>query len=276
MILSVIIPTCNRVNLLTQCLDKLIPGIQTLTFEEYEVIVSDDSKDLNTKYKVEANYPWVRWYAGPRKGPAANRNNGAKYATGDWLVFLDDDCLPDKYLLETYKIAKFNFPEVSVFEGMIYVDRPQMRFDEVSPINLSGGHLWSCNFAIKSDVFFKINGFDEDFPFAAMEDVDIHYRLKKNKFPIQFLKSASVCHPWRPINGLSGKIKKEQSILIYLNKHPEEVIRINSVQQLKVVFNSILKIAKYLFRFRGRGVFNYMISEFYHVIISLKLFINKI
>ena len=101
--LSVIIPTCNRNDLLGKCLDCLSPNIQTLSASSYEVIVTDDSKQHQAKQFVEENYGWVKWIAGPQRGPAENRNNGAKNANGEWLIFIDDDCLPDAKILEVYQ-----------------------------------------------------------------------------------------------------------------------------------------------------------------------------
>src|SRR5665213_3286620 len=98
---SVIIPTCNRNDLLRKCLDLLAPSNQTI--DNYEIIVTDDSKDGIAKDLIKQDYPWVCWVEGPKRGPAANRNNGAKTANGDWLVFIDDDCLPDKNVLNCYK-----------------------------------------------------------------------------------------------------------------------------------------------------------------------------
>ncbi|MFM6530798.1 MAG: glycosyltransferase family 2 protein, partial [Dolichospermum sp.] len=68
----------------------------------------DDGYQSTAQEMIEQNYPWVKWVAGPGKGPAANRNNGAKYATGEWLAFTDDDCLPDPQWLASYGEAIAN------------------------------------------------------------------------------------------------------------------------------------------------------------------------
>src|SRR5438552_17841427 len=100
MLISVIIPTCHRNDLLVRCLDGLAPGKQDLLPEHYEVIVSDDGSRSTAEKLIAGTYPWARWVTGPRRGPAANRNHGAKHARGEWLAFVDDDCLPDKGWLE--------------------------------------------------------------------------------------------------------------------------------------------------------------------------------
>src|SRR5436309_24571 len=121
--LSVIIPTCNRNNLLMQCLERLHPDVQQMHFNEYEIIVTDDSRENNALSLIEKNFKWVRWVQGCNKGPAANRNNGAKHAKGDWLIFIDDDCIPDDEVIKTYKEAITAFAGIRVFEGYVTVDR---------------------------------------------------------------------------------------------------------------------------------------------------------
>jgi GT2 family glycosyltransferase len=226
-LLSVIIPTCHRNDLLSLCLDRLAPGQQSLGFEHYEVIVSDDGSDSTAADMTAEKYPWARWVEGPKRGPAANRNHGARQARGKWLVFTDDDCLPDAQWLEAYHDTILQRPDIKVFEGRTYAERPRLKLDEESPINETGGYLWSCNFAIKKTLFFDVGSFDELFPYAAMEDVDFRYRLKKEGYESLFIEKASLCHPWRSFSGVSKLIKSQNSIIYYLRKHPEEKKRLS-------------------------------------------------
>ena len=199
--ISVIIPTCNRNDLLAKCLESISPINQTIR-ENYEVIVSDDSKENMAKSLIEEVYPWVKWIPGPKQGPAANRNNGAKYAKGEWLVFLDDDCMPISDWLLQYELNINQSVHVKILEGCTKADRQKLRYDEEAPINEEGNRLWSCNFAIEKKVFNELNGFDETFPFAAMEDVDFYSRASLIS-RIQFLPKAIVIHPWRRIHPFS-------------------------------------------------------------------------
>ena len=241
MLVSVIIPTYHRNDLLAKCLDCVARGVQTLPAEQYEVIVSDDGYESTAEEMIRQNFPWARWVAGSRKGPAANRNNGVKYAQGEWLVFTDDDCLPDPQWLAAYTKAIANNKHYLVFEGRTYVDRPRKSLAETSPINESGGYLWSCNFSIQRHLFESLRGFDERFPYAAMEDVDLRLRLKKFGYKFQFTKAASVCHPWRDKGGWKKLKQHQQSTLIYLSIHPDESSNINSGSYLRMALYGILK-----------------------------------
>lgn len=190
--ISVIVPTCRRNELLAQCLAQLAPGQQR--FSNYEVIVTDDGASAESLLKEK--FPWARWIKGPGDGPAANRNNGARTATGDWLAFTDDDCLPDAgWLEEIARIASEG--RVDVIEGKTVIpDKIDSPFREGIE-NLYGDVFWSCNLAVRRSVFFDLGGFDEDFKEAADEDVEFAWRFRQRGIPSCFAAAALVLHPVR-------------------------------------------------------------------------------
>jgi glycosyltransferase involved in cell wall biosynthesis len=199
MFLSVIIPTFKRRETLSTCLKHLSPEAQSLSSDLFEVVVTDDGRDEETRDFLLQEFSWVRHNHGPQKGPAANRNSGAKASRGDWLLFLDDDCLPQPAFLSAYADAIKKDPHCRVFEGSTLPERPQNRLDEEAPINDHGGYLWSCNFLINRKLFFDIGGFCELYPYACMEDVDFREQLRARDIQFLFVPEASVIHPWRPL-----------------------------------------------------------------------------
>ncbi len=272
-LLSVIIPTYHRNDLLAKCLDCIAPGVQTLPAEQYEVIVTDDGSQTTAKDMIVQYYPWAKWVAGPRKGPAANRNNGTQHAQGRWLAFTDDDCLPDSRWLEAYAKAITNETSCFIFEGRVYVDRPRQTLAEKSPINESGGYLWSCNFAIEKQIFESLTGFDERFPYAAMEDVDLKLRLTKSGYKFLFIKTASVCHPWRNSRGWKELTQHQKSTFIYLSIHPEESIKINSIYYLRWVLTVFIKTTLPGFiKFGGKGFMAACLEHIAFLHMSILLF----
>lgn len=198
--LSVIVPTCNRNEALAKCLDQIAPGAQSLAFEHYEVIVSDDGLNNTAESMILEKYPWVRYLAGPRRGPAANRNNGAHLATGEWLVFTDDDCLPDAGWLQAYAEAINQFPDSKAFEGMILPDDWDLLKRDMAecPVNTTGDAFWSANIMVEGDLFWKVGGFDERFKIAAQEDQDLQLKLLE-RAAIRFIGNAAVTHPVRVV-----------------------------------------------------------------------------
>jgi len=194
--ISVIIPTYHRNDLLAKCLDCLTPEVQTLPVEQYEVIVTDDGYETTAEEMICEHYPWVKWLAGSRKGPAANRNNGAKYAQGEWLAFTDDDCLPEPNWLSAF--AKATNGSALALEGAIHpIGDPNQDLAEC-PVNLTGGYFWSANIAVQRSLFEKIGGFDLNYPLAAHEDQDLKLRLSPFT-QILFVADAIVFHPVRII-----------------------------------------------------------------------------
>jgi len=222
MIVSVIIPTCNRNDLLAKCLDLLSPAIQKKGAWDYEVVVTDDSNTNMAKSLIESRYPWVKWVQGPRKGPAANRNYGAKQVAGEWLVFIDDDCLPVTDIIYQYQKAILEHPQAGAFEGAIVPDDERLVLKDMAecPVNKDGGYFWTANVCIKKECFEKVNGFDEDFILAAHEDQILYLRLKEIT-TIPFIPTIKVIHPVRFI-ALKTKIKnnrkKLRNWLIYTQK----------------------------------------------------------
>lgn len=209
--ISVIIPTRHRNDLLALCLDRLAPGVQALPPEQYEVIVTDDGADSTAEAMVRQDYPWARWTAGPRQGPAANRNHGASLAQGEWLVFTDDDCLPGAGWLAGYLGAIR--PDALMYEGRTTCEAGIISPVYEAPLNLEGGLLWSCNLMFHAGLFWEMEGFDSAYSFA-MEDIDMRERLRARKEAVVFAPEAVVDHP--PRRQRSG---------IYSGKHTEAYVR---------------------------------------------------
>lgn len=192
---SIIIPTCDRIGCLSSCLEALSPVSQQFLSGVFEVIVSDDGREFVAEKYLKERFPWVQWAAGPRRGPASNRNHGARCASGEWLIFTDDDCLPCHNWLAEFESAIE--PGVSVLEGKTVCSAglPSLLFE--APINEAGGRLWSCNFAIRRDAFQLVGMFDERFPFAFKEDEEFRDRLKGFGLKTTFVERAIVDHPPR-------------------------------------------------------------------------------
>ena len=214
---SVVIPTRNRPELLARCLDRLAPGAQALPADQYEVIVTDDGDDDQTRRLLAERYPWCRYTGGPRRGPAANRNHGVSAVLGEWLTFTDDDCVPSSGWLAALDRAVR--PGAEVYEGRTTcvggVPSP-MYF---APINSDGGYLWSCNMMVATTLFWSMGGFDERFPHAHMEDVDFRERVKQLGKTLVFVPEAIVDHPARPVALARVRARDIECEMIYRFKH---------------------------------------------------------
>lgn len=244
--ISVVVPTYHRNDLLAQCLDCLRPGVQLLEASQYEVIVTDDGSKTTAQAMIGENYPWARWVAGPRKGPAANRNHGAQQARGTWLAFTDDDCLPETQWLSAFAAqTSGEMTTASVLEGKTTTEQSKGLF-YIAPANLTGGYLWSCNMMIARQIFDEMGGFDVNFPFPALEDVEFHRRLKDGGHQIKFVPQAVVFHPLRPVVSILSQIRAHESSWYMSRKHkiPLRDFQMHPVFYWKSQIRQILKNAR--------------------------------
>lgn len=273
---SVIIPTCDRNEDLARCLEAIGANDQDIRSQstsrgtlrigkpnlQYEVIVTDDGAKSSAESLVLERFPWARWIKGLRRGVAANRNFGASHAIGDWLAFVDDDCIPAAGWLEAYASAVATFPECGVFEGRTSPKGLQTRADQECPVNLKGGQLWGCNFAIRRQLFFDLQGFDERFPMAGVEDIDFQVRLEKRGCKIHFLPDALVQHPWRKKKDIRFYLRVTKSIGYFVSKHADSKIGFSEIWAIKRAIRAIVfEFPRNLIRFRDGSSFRVLYLE---------------
>jgi glycosyltransferase involved in cell wall biosynthesis len=222
--LSVVIPTRDRHTALAACLTLLAPGAQTLDAANYEVVVADDGNAAATRPFLSEQFPWVRHVDGPGRGPAANRNAGARGSRGEWFVFADDDTQPGREWLAAIVDASAG---VDVVEGRTTCLAGVRSPREHAPVNETGGWWWSCNLAVRRDVFARLGGFDERFRVAHMEDVDLRERARKLGVTSRFAPHATVDHPPRRERWGTGWAPVHQAELVFaeLHRRPLALVR---------------------------------------------------
>ncbi len=189
--ISIVIPTCNRPELLTVALEQLKPERQAVAPNTFEVVVTDDSTGDATERMMRVRFPDLRYTRGPRLGPGPNRNVGAAIARGRWLAFVDDDCRPaDDYVHNLQEAIRTSGADV--IEGAILasktIDSPFCHSVET----LSGGGFWTGNLAVRRAVFVELNGFDADL--AAGEDMEFGHRVCRAGIPTTFCRNIEVVH----------------------------------------------------------------------------------
>jgi GT2 family glycosyltransferase len=194
--ISIIIPTCNRPGDLARCLRALA---QQLEQHPCEVIVSDDSLDESTQAMLKAEFPAVRITTGPRSGPGANRNAGARIATGEWLIFIDDDVIPTAGFLSAYLAAFATAEGTRILHGLTEATPRKTSLLWEAPEVLELVSCFpSCNFAIRRDLYTSSGGFDERYT-PAFEDIEFASRLQGQGEACTYVPGAAVQHPLRPV-----------------------------------------------------------------------------
>jgi len=221
-LISVVIATYNRKNLLKNCLRALFD--QSLPSKKYEIIVVDDGSTDGTKDFIKTyqkSHPSLRYLRQPHLGTTKARNLGLKKAKGEIIAFTDDDCIPKKNWFEEILRAFKKSQKLLGVEGKTITDGQATPLTS-QIVNLKGGAYQSCNIAYKKKVLEKIGGFDEKFTLPHCDDVDLALRVLKFG-SIYFSPKAVVVHPPRPTTFKQelGRIKHIASEFYLFLKHPD-------------------------------------------------------
>jgi len=163
--LSIIIPTLNEENYLP----FLLEAIKGQSFKDYEIIIADNnSKDKTRKIAEQFGCLVV-----PGGLPARARNQGAKKAKGDLLLFLDADIMITENFLKS-SLEEFKGRELDVASYTL-VPRTENIFWRNCfnvfynwPIVMSQRFLAYGAMAIlvKKEIFDRVGGFDEKIKLA--------------------------------------------------------------------------------------------------------------
>jgi glucosyl-dolichyl phosphate glucuronosyltransferase len=119
--LSVAICTRNRAGMLAQTLDAMASGLRVPAGVTWELLVVDNGStdDTDRVLNAFAARLSIRRLFEPEQGLSHARNLAVRHATGDYLIWTDDDVLVDPHWLEAYHDAFVRRPGAAVFGGMI-------------------------------------------------------------------------------------------------------------------------------------------------------------
>lgn len=226
LLVSVVVPTYKRPDLLKRCLMALLR--QSLSDGFYEIIVCDDGpspdveallRHLSTHHNAKPGLRYLPVTA--TQGPAAARNAGWHQAGAQIVAFTDDDTIPDSGWLEAGLRAMASGAHAAV--GRIIMPLP----DNPSDSEKDAGRLQDAEFAtancfVRRDALEMVGGFDERYTLAWREDSDLQFSLLKEGCEIVQAPQAIVLHPLRPgrfAAGLAMQKKIMFDVLLY-RKHP--------------------------------------------------------
>jgi glycosyltransferase involved in cell wall biosynthesis len=206
---SVIIPTYNGATKLPEILDAVLQQ----NCEPREIIVVVDGSTDNTGVVLEkysARNHNLRFFFQENGGRASVRNRGAKDASGDLLIFFDDDMVPEPNCIEMHIHHHHQFAD-SILTGAQIDPNDKTRSDfqlfknelslnwanelrsfDKTPLPQSKAYLTAANFSISKSLFDSIGGFDERLTDA--EDYDLAVRAQKKGIPLYYNHKAFAWH----------------------------------------------------------------------------------
>jgi len=215
--------------------NKQIVNISSF-FKKHEVVVVFDGVDGD----VLGSSGMLGVYKIKKSGPAACRNYGVKKAKGDILLFLGDDVILSKNLIEEHRnYHEKNMGEKDVVLGYLrypkcFLRNPLCEYLENSGTQFNYGRLWdgkkcdyrcfySSNLSIKKSFFEEEGGFDKDFKYPTYEDTELGYRLSQKGMKMVFNEKAVGLHVHKIsfVKYCLRMIKVGKSARLLEKKHPE-------------------------------------------------------
>jgi hypothetical protein len=237
---TLVVPTYNRplellLSLRSLARQSVPPG---------EVVVADDGSGEETRRAVRrfAESPGcpfpIRhvWQEDIGFRKPRILNEAVRCATGDYLIFLDGDCMAHRHFVREH--LRGAAPDAILGGKRVELGRElsarllargetatclsfRLLLDSLSGSTRKGEEaillrppflrrllrrdriaddgIWGCNFSIPRELFYRINGCDEDFLDGSIEDNDLGIRVLNSGGQVRSVRAlAVVFHLWHP------------------------------------------------------------------------------
>lgn len=214
MLVSIIILNWNGLKVLAPCLQALADN--TVLDGDYEIIVLDNGSEEQGVEDVVRPHPKVRLIKQAQNlGFAKGNNAAAREARGHFLVFLNNDTLPQQGWLQPLLDTFARFPNCGLagarivntdgsvlHAGAYFV--PAVR-EYVAAYRGFPGHIEelrlarecevyiACAIMLERETFARVGGFDEVY-FHGYEDYDLCLKLREAGFAVRYCPQSVVVH----------------------------------------------------------------------------------
>lgn len=183
---------------------------QAYPSDDYEVVVVSDGSTDGTEAYLGAlrSTMRVRWFTQANRGPAAARNVGTNNAVGEFIVFIDDDLVPEPQLLREHaRSHKEAGGDVVVLGPLLTPEdfemAPWVRWEQEMLMKqyksmlrgdwtATARQFYTGNASLRRSHVLAAGGFDEGFRRA--EDVELAYRLANKGLDFVFNIRAAGMH----------------------------------------------------------------------------------
>lgn len=204
-------------------LEKFLPSVVKYSMDEAEIYIADNNSTDDSISFIKQNYPEIKIVQNKKNGGYAKGYNDALQhidadvfalvnsdieVTSDWLTPVIDQfknnpntvAIQPK-LLDFKDKSKFEYAGAAggfvdfmgypYCKGRIFMDleTDQNQYDNSYDIFWATG---AC-FFIRSEIYHKLNGFDEDY-FAHQEEIDLCWRIQNEGYKIQYVGASTVYH----------------------------------------------------------------------------------
>ena len=252
--ITTIVPTYNRPKALKLCLLSLARQ----SMPPSEVLIADDGSGDETRdliremqKQLQDVFPLVHvWQEDIGFRKPRILNEAVRKASGDYLVFIDGDCMAHRHYIRahversdpasilsgkrvdigkqlTERLLKeervLNSPELRLLldslkgasrkvEEAFVIKNPLLR-RLMHRDRITDDGVWGCNFSLYKDLFMAINGCDEDFLDGSLEDNDLGIRVLNQGKQLRSMRGlAIIFHLWHPSSWSFESIKYQYNL----------------------------------------------------------------
>jgi len=236
---SVVVPTHNRLPVLTEVLSALVRQEGAPPFEV--VVVDDGSTDGTAEWLRSRSFDLaLRVFTQENRGPAAARNTGVAVSAGRWVAFLGDDTVPAVGWLAAHRAAHRRHgddlhlavigytgwhPRMRLTPFLRYINEHGLQFGYAlirDPEDVAFNFFYTSNLSLSRELLLA-EPFDLRFPYAAWEDIELAYRLKKRGLHMTYEAAATVAHD-HPTDLSRFAARQERAgycAVVFYRLHPE-------------------------------------------------------
>ncbi|WP_339136390.1 MAG: glycosyltransferase family 2 protein [Candidatus Electrothrix sp. GW3-4] len=227
--LSVLLPTYNR----AEALHRTLQGLEQQSADKatYEVIVVDDGSDDRTpevleQFTAQTGLLFRYVLLKENGGPARARNIGLSMIRGKAVFITGDDIEPSETLVERHLqfhqqhsekgaalLGYVSFPEALdanpfmrwlATQGRAYF----FNYADLTPGKEAGPlFFYTCNVSVKTSLLEQTGWFDESFPYASHEDLELGCRLAEQGMRLIYEPAAEGFH-WHllTVQGITRRV----------------------------------------------------------------------
>jgi O-antigen biosynthesis protein len=231
---SIIIPTKDKKELLSRCIQSIE---KNTTYKNWEIIIIDNNSTDEKTINYFESLPYLIIRYDDSFNFSKMNNLAVKQATGDYLLFLNDDtaALEDNWLTEMVSICQqknvgivgpklIHSDDTIQHAGMVFLKsgagfHPFQRFSEndsgyfnsINVIRDFSAVTGAC-LLIKKSIFSKVNGFDDDFD-LYYGDADLCLKVRSMGLNIVYTPYSKLLHEG------STSIKKYSDAFFTVENH---------------------------------------------------------
>ena len=236
MLISVVIPTYNRLPILRKCLNALENQFFIDDVHDYEIVIVDDGSTDGTSDWLRNNiqiFPHLRLLEQSHGGPAIGRNFGVENSKGDLIIFIDSDLVVNKFFLSNHVDSlilawkKLGNKKCFTYGSVINTSNFNNPTSEPFKLqDLSWAYFATGNVAIDKKVLERSGLFDSSFQLYGWEDLELGERLRN--MGVKLIKCPkAIGYHWHPALSLDQiphliQIEKQRAKmgLVFYRKHP--------------------------------------------------------